>query len=190
VTSPNLEIRQTSLPGVCLVVRKLFRDNRGFFVESFNERAFAAAGLPIHFVQENHSRSNKGVLRGLHYQLEHPQGKLVLVVRGKIFDVVADIRRGSPTFGRWVGNVLDDAELTALWIPPGFAHGFCALSESVDVTYKCTDFYAPNDEHGVKWDDSFLKIKWPMSDPILSEKDRAYPPLSEARNDLPDYVPS
>ncbi len=190
MTSPSLEIRETDLPGVFLVVPKIFRDDRGFFLESFNESSFAEAGLPIHFVQDNHSRSNIGVLRGLHYQLEHPQGKLVRVVRGKIFDVAADIRRGSPTFGRWVGNVLDDAEASALWIPPGFAHGFCALSESVDVTYKCTAFYAPNDERGVRWDDSLLKIKWPISAPILSEKDRAYPPLSEARKDLPDYVPS
>jgi len=175
---------------VCLVVPRVFRADRGFFLEFFHEDAFARAGLPISFVQENHSRSSKGVLRGLHYQVQHPQGKLVRVVHGKIFDVVADIRKGSPTFGRWVGSVLDDAELAALWIPPGFAHGFLALSESVDVTYKCTDFYAPNYERGVRWDDSLLKIKWPISDPILSEKDRAYPPLSEASNDLPDYVPS
>ncbi len=186
MTSAALEICQTELPGVLIVTPKVFRDDRGFFLESFNEASFRDAGLPVRFLQDNHSRSAKGVLRGLHYQLRHPQGKLVRVVRGKIFDVVADIRRGSPTFGRWVGVTLDDRELSALWIPPGFAHGFCALSDDVDVTYKCTDFYTPNDERGVLWNDPLLGIRWPVENPILNAKDRSYPPLRKDSTDLPE----
>jgi dTDP-4-dehydrorhamnose 3,5-epimerase len=164
----------------------VFRDDRGFFLESFNEAAFAAAGLPTRFVQDNHSRSKKGVLRGLHYQLRHPQGKLVRVVRGKIFDVAVDIRRESTTFGKWVGVTLDDREMGALWIPPGFAHGFCALSDDVDVTYKCTDFYSPADERGVLWNDRLLKIDWPIRSPIVNSKDQSYPPLRSDSMDLPE----
>lgn len=186
MTSPPLEIRETELPGVLLVTPKVFRDDRGFFLESFNEASFRDAGLPVRFLQDNHSRSARGVLRGLHYQLRHPQGKLVRVVRGKIFDVAADIRRGSPTFGRWIGVTLDDRELSALWIPPGFAHGFCALSDDVDVTYKCTDFYTPNDERGVLWNDPLLGIRWPVENPILNAKDRSYPPLRKDSTDLPE----
>jgi dTDP-4-dehydrorhamnose 3,5-epimerase len=164
----------------------VFRDDRGFFLESFNEAAFAAAGLPTRFVQDNHSRSKKGVLRGLHYQLRHPQGKLVRVVRGKIFDVAVDIRRESTTFGKWVGVTLDDRQMSALWIPPGFAHGFCALSDGVDVTYKCTDFYSPADERGVLWNDPLLKIDWPIRSPIVNSKDQSYPPLQSDSMDLPE----
>jgi len=186
VASSPIEIRKTALPGVCIVVPRVFRDQRGFFLESFNEMAFRTAGLPEHFVQDNHSRSAKGVLRGLHYQLDSPQGKLVRVVRGKIFDVAADIRRGSPTFGKWVGVTLDDSELSALWIPSGFAHGFCALSDNVDVTYKCTEFYAPADERGIIWNDPTLAIAWPVSKPIVNAKDLKYPKLAESE-DLPAY---
>jgi dTDP-4-dehydrorhamnose 3,5-epimerase len=177
VTSAELKVRETALTGVLIVTPKVFRDDRGFFVESFNEAAFSAAGLPTRFVQDNHSRSRKGVLRGLHYQLRHPQGKLVRVVRGRIFDVAADIRRESPTFGKWVGVTLDDREMSALWIPPGFAHGFCALTDEVDVTYKCTEFYTPSDERGVLWNEPLLGIKWPVKNPIVSAKDLGYPPL-------------
>lgn len=185
MTSADLEIRETDLPGVLLITPRVFRDDRGFFLESFNEARFADAGLEARFVQDNHSRSAKGVLRGMHYQLRHPQGKLVRVVRGKIFDVAADIRRGSPTFGKWVGVTLDDSEMSALWIPPGFAHGFCALSEGVDVTYKCTDFYAPSDERGVLWNDPLLGINWPVETPIVAAKDQSYPLLSLENPDLP-----
>jgi dTDP-4-dehydrorhamnose 3,5-epimerase len=190
VTTSRLEVRKTELPGVLLIKASVFRDERGFFLESYNEVAFADVAVDAHFVQDNHSRSAKGVLRGLHYQLHHPQGKLVRVVRGKIFDVAADIRRGSPTFGKWVGVTLDDRELNAVWIPPGFAHGFCALSDDTDVTYKCTDFYAPGDEGGVLWNDPLLGIEWPMKDPITNAKDRSYAPLTRDRPDLPSYTPS
>ena len=175
------------MPGVLLITPAVFRDDRGFFLESFNEATFADAGLDARFVQDNHSRSAKGVLRGLHYQLRHPQGKLVRVVRGKIFDVAADIRRGSPTFGKWVGVTLDDSEMSALWIPAGFAHGFCALSEGVDVVYKCTDFYAPSDERGVLWNDPMLGIRWPVEKPIVNAKDQSYPPLREDSPDIPAF---
>jgi len=185
VTSSALEIRETQLPGVLLLTPKVFRDERGFFLESYNEAAFADAGLDARFVQDNHSRSAKGVLRGLHYQLRHPQGKLVRVVRGKIFDVAVDIRRGSPTFGKWAAVMLDDSEMSALWIPPGFAHGFLALSDEVDVTYKCTDFYTPSDERGVLWNDPLLGISWPVKNPIVNAKDLSYPPLRKDSPDLP-----
>jgi len=187
MAASRLEIRETELPGVLLVTPSVFRDERGFFLEWFNEAAFADAGLDAHFVQDNHSRSAKAVLRGLHYQLRHPQGKLVRAVRGKMFDVVADIRRGSPTFGKWVGVTLDDNEMTALWIPPGFAHGFCALSDEVDVTYKCTDFYSPSDERGVLWNDPLLGIRWPVDNPIVKAKDLSYPPLRKDSPDLPVF---
>lgn len=180
-----LEIRETDLPGVLLVTPRVFRDDRGFFLESFNEAAFRDAGLPTRFVQDNHSRSAKGVLRGLHYQLRSPQGKLVRVVRGRIFDVAADIRRGSATFGKWVGVTLDDSEMSGLWIPPGFAHGFCALSDNVDVTYKCTTLYAPDDERGVLWNDALLAIDWPVENPIVNARDQGYPSLRRDSPDLP-----
>lgn len=185
---PRVEVRKTDLAGVLLLTPAVFRDDRGFFLESFNEAAFAEIGIDAHFVQDNHSRSVKGVLRGLHYQLRHPQGKLVRVVRGAIFDVAADIRRGSPTFGKWFGVTLDDREMSCLWIPPGFAHGFCALSDSVDVAYKCTDFYAPGDERGVAWNDPLLGIDWPLKDPIVSAKDQKYLPLREDNPELPAFV--
>ena len=175
------------MPGVLLITPAVVRDARGFFLESFNEATFADAGLDARFVQDNHSRSGKGVLRGLHYQLRQPQGKLVRVVRGKIFDVAADIRRGSPTFGKWVGVTLDDSEMSALWIPAGFAHGFCALSDGVDVVYKCTDFYAPSDERGVLWNDPMLGIRWPVEKPIVNAKDQSYPPLREDSPDIPAF---
>ena len=166
----------------------MFADDRGFFLETYTEREFAAAGIAARFVQDNQSRSKRRVLRGLHYQLDHPQGKLVRVTRGKIFDVAADIRAGSPTFGKWVGVVLDDEKKQALWIPAGFAHGFCVLSDEADVVYKATDFYTPSSEKGIRWDDPMLGIQWPIKDPILSEKDRNYPLLSSTSRDLPKYA--
>ncbi|MDQ6769168.1 MAG: dTDP-4-dehydrorhamnose 3,5-epimerase [Gemmatimonadota bacterium] len=187
MTSSRLEIRETELLGVLIVTPQVFWDERGFFLESFNAATFAEAGIEARFVQDNHSRSSKGVLRGMHYQLRSPQGKLVRVVRGKIFDVAADIRRGSPTFGKWVGVTLDDNDMNALWIPPGFAHGFCALSDGVDVTYKCTEFYAPDDERGVLWNDPLLGIEWPVENPIVHAKDLGYPPLRKDSPDLPVF---
>jgi len=183
--SAALEVRPTELPEVLLITPRVFTDARGFVFEAFSERSFSAAGLAMRFVQDNHCRSPRGVVRGLHYQLASPQGKLVRAARGRIFDVAADVRRGSPTFGKWVGVELDDRSGQQLWIPKGFAHGFCALSDEADVVYKCTDFYAPSGERGVIWDDPTLAIDWPVSDPLLSEKDARLPRLAEAGQELP-----
>ena len=183
----TLRVDKCALPEVLLISPRVFGDDRGFFLETYSERDFAAAGITARFVQDNHSRSQRGVLRGLHYQLEQPKGKLVRVARGKIFDVAADIRSGSPSFGKWVGVVLDDEKNQALWIPPGFAHGFCVLSDFADVAYKATDFYSPSDERGIRWDDPLLGISWPVAEPVLSEKDLGYPLLSPESADLPKY---
>jgi dTDP-4-dehydrorhamnose 3,5-epimerase len=184
----SLQITKCTLPEVLLVTPRVFGDERGFLLETYSEREFAAAGITTRFVQDNQSRSRRGVLRGLHYQLEHPQGKLVRVTRGKIFDVAADIRRGSPTFGKWVGVVLDDEKKQALWIPPGFAHGFCVVSDEADVAYKATDFYTPSAEKGIRWNDPLLGIEWPIESPTLSDKDLKYAPLTSASPDLPKYA--
>jgi dTDP-4-dehydrorhamnose 3,5-epimerase len=183
-----LEVTPLAIPDVLLISPRVFSDARGFFLESYNANEFARAGIGARFVQDNHSRSVRGVLRGLHYQLEHPQGKLVRVVRGAIFDVAADIRIGSPTFGKWVGVTLDDDRKQSLWIPEGFAHGFCVLSEQADVSYKATDFYAPMAEKGVIWNDTMLNIDWPIENPSLSPKDIGYLSLSLTRGDLPKYL--
>lgn len=165
------EFHQTALPGVVLVEPKVFGDDRGFFMESFNAREFKDAGLPWEFVQDNHSRSAYGVLRGLHYQYPTWQGKLVRCIVGEVFDVAVDIRRDSPTFGQWVGVMLTEANRHQLYIPPGFAHGFCVTSEIADVVYKCTTLYTPQDDGGIAWDDPDIGIEWPVSAPTLSEKD-------------------
>lgn len=183
-----MEATPTSLQEVILVTPRIWRDARGFFLESFNRARLAAVGLPTEFVQDNHSRSHANVLRGLHYQLGKGQGKLVSVIRGKIFDVAVDIRRGSPTFGSWVSAILDDVKRECLWIPPGFAHGFCALADSVDVVYKCTEYYDPTMERGIPWNDPLLRINWPLARPLLSEKDANYRNLSPENKDLPDYL--
>lgn len=185
----RVNVTPTALPGVLVVEPQVFRDERGFFLEQFNDERFAAHDLPTAFRQDNHSRSSRGVLRGLHYQLRHPQGKLVTVVRGRILDVAADILHGSPTFGKWYGIELDADTPRALWVPPGFAHGFCTLSETADVVYKCTDVYHPHDECGVTWSDPAPAIEWPIADPIVSAKDAHYPPLDASRTDLPRYEP-
>lgn len=183
-----MKIVTTNLPGVVEIEPRVFRDDRGFFLESFNERRFRECRLPATFRQDNHSRSLKGVLRGLHYQLSRPQGKLVTVIRGSIFDVAADVRRKSPTFGQCHSVVLTDAEPRHLWIPPGFAHGFWVLSDVADVQYKCTELYDPEDERGVLWNDPLLGIEWPGSNPILSAKDGQHPLLSSERSDLPVFA--
>jgi dTDP-4-dehydrorhamnose 3,5-epimerase len=166
---------------------QIFRDDRGFFIETFSAPKLAGTGIPSEFVQDNHSRSSRGVLRGLHYQLEHPQGKLVHVTRGKIFDVAVDIRRGSPTFGKWFGAELDDEKLMSMWIPGGFAHGFCTLSDVADVTYKCTAAYDAADDRGIAWNDPTIGIDWPIEQPLVSAKDASYAQLSDKRTDLPKY---
>lgn len=172
-----------ALSDVLLLEPRVFSDERGFFFESFNERAFeASTGLTRHFVQDNHSRSLQGVLRGLHYQVVHPQGKLVRVGVGEIFDVAVDIRRGSPTFGKWVGVHLSAQNKRQLWIPEGYAHGFLTLSDSAEVLYRTTDYYAPELERCIRWDDPDLAIAWPASQaPIMSEKDRRGAWLQDAQ---------
>ena len=175
----------TRIPDVLLIEPKVFGDDRGFFFESFNRRAFhEATGLNVDFVQDNHSKSARNVLRGLHYQLAQPQGKLVRVVRGAVFDVAVDIRPESPTVGRWVGVELSEENHRQLWVPPGLAHGFLVLSECADFLYKTTDYYAPQHERSLRWDDARLSIAWPLdrlgdAGPILSEKDRQALSLDE-----------
>lgn len=164
----------TAIPDVMVIEPNVFGDARGFFFESFNQRVFnEATGLDVTFVQDNHSRSAKGVLRGLHYQLQQPQGKLVRVVRGSVFDVAVDVRRSSPTFGRWVGEQLTEENQRQLWVPAGFAHGFLVLSDSADFLYKTTEYYAPQHERAIVWNDADIGIDWPAGlVPILSGKDR------------------
>jgi len=164
---------ETDLPGVCIIEPAVFADPRGWLLESYNRRAFAAlTGYGGDFVQDNHSASGKNVLRGLHYQLRQPQGKLIRVVHGEAFDVAVDLRRSSPTFGRWVGVTLSARNRRMLWIPPGFAHGVLALSDACEMLYKMTDHWVPADERGIRWDDPTLAIAWPLSGaPVLSEKD-------------------
>lgn len=168
---------------------RIFRDNRGHFLELFQAERYVEHGVPEHFVQDNLSYSTKGVLRGLHYQLGRPQGKLVGVLQGLVFDVAVDIRTGSPTFGRYTGIVLSSENYRQVYIPEGFAHGFCVLSESATVLYKCTDFYVPEEERGIRWDDPFLNIPWPIPNPVLSEKDCLYPLLKDmAVDQLPRFT--
>jgi len=179
----SLSITRTAIPEVMIIEPKVFGDARGFFLESFNQKAFAeATGLDLQFVQDNHSRSAKGVLRGLHYQLRQPQGKLVRVVRGRVFDVAVDVRRQSATFGKWVGVELSEDNHRQFWVPPGFAHGFVVLSESADFLYKTTDYYAPQFEQTIAWNDPEIGIEWPQMDiaPLLSAKDQAGTSLSTA----------
>ena len=176
-----MQVQRLAIPDVLLLTPRVFEDERGFFYESFNQKVFdEAVGRPVTFVQDNHSKSAKGVLRGLHYQLPpKAQGKLVRVVRGAVFDVAVDIRRDSPTFGRWVGAELSEANRSQLWIPPGFAHGFLSLHESTEVLYKATDFYAVELERSLRWDDSSVGIQWPTSEVTLSAKDRRAGELHE-----------
>jgi dTDP-4-dehydrorhamnose 3,5-epimerase len=182
-----VKVIPTDLPGVLVIEPTVHGDRRGFFLETYHQQRYAEAGLPERFVQDNHSRSVPGTLRGLHYQLNHPQGKLVHCVRGGIYDVAVDIRRGSPTFGKWVGVELSEENQRQLYVPPGFAHGFCVPSEVSDVEYKCTGFYDPPDERGVLWSDAAIGIVWPVREPVLSARDAAFPPLSAEREDLPRY---
>ena len=182
-----MKVHRTVLPGVLVVEPRVFRDERGFFLETFNSDRFASNGLPELFRQDNHSQSRRDVLRGLHYQLRRPQGKLVGVVRGTVFDVAVDIRRGSATFGQWYGAVLREDEPRYLWIPPGFAHGFCTLSDVADVVYKCTDVYVPEDDRGILWSDPSIGIEWPVANPLLSDKDRRLPRLDDPSAELPVF---
>ncbi len=177
-----MNVIRTDLPGVLVLEPKLHGDTRGFFLESYNAKVFReATGADWAFVQDNHSRSQRGVLRGLHYQLQHTQGKLVRVARGAIYDVAVDIRKSSPTFGRWVGVELTEDNQRQIWVPPQFAHGFVVRSESADVLYKTTDYYAPEHERSILWNDPALGIDWGLEgEPILSAKDRSGVPLRDA----------
>ncbi len=178
-----MNIIQTEIPEVLIIEPKVFADPRGFFLESFNRRTFAEkTGLDCDFVQDNHSRSSKNILRGLHYQIQQPQGKLVRVVVGEIFDVAIDIRKNSPTFGKWVGYYLSAENHRQLWIPPGFAHGFLAVSEVAEVLYKTTEYYAPQHDRCILWSDPDIGINWPLNSqtPILSAKDQAGIPFKNA----------
>ncbi|MCB2069353.1 MAG: dTDP-4-dehydrorhamnose 3,5-epimerase [Ottowia sp.] len=177
-----MQVTATDLPEVMIIEPKVFGDARGFFLESFNAKAFAeATGVDLPFVQDNHSRSAQGVLRGLHYQIKQAQGKLVRVVRGSVFDVAVDVRRSSPNFGRWVGVELSEDNNRQLWVPPGFAHGFLVLSASADFLYKTTDYYAPEHERSVLWNDPAIGIEWPLpGEPLLSGKDKVGALLKDA----------
>jgi len=180
-----VEIISTEIPEVFLVKPNVFEDRRGYFLESYNERALSSIGFNQHFVQDNHSHSRKGVLRGLHHQIKHPQGKLVRAIYGEIFDVAVDLRRDSAFFGKWLGRRLSSDNKLMMWIPPGFAHGFVVLSESADVLYKTTDYYAPEFERTILWNDPDLAISWPLTgNPVISEKDMRGTRLKDAELDL------
>jgi dTDP-4-dehydrorhamnose 3,5-epimerase len=178
-----VDFEPTALPDVVLIRPQVFGDARGYFLESWAARRFAEGGIDARFVQDNHSHSARHILRGLHYQIEQPQGKLVRVVTGTVYDVAVDIRRASPTFGRWVGEVLSEENHHMLWVPPGFAHGYFVLSDAADFLYKVTDSWAPQHERAIRWDDPDIGVKWPLPagvEPVLSQKDRAAPCLRDA----------
>lgn len=174
-----MQVTPTNLPGVLLIKPRVFTDQRGFFLETFQQQRYQQAGIEPDFVQDNHSRSARGTLRGLHFQQQNPQGKLVSVTSGRIFDVVADINPQSPTFARHFAVELNDSNHLQLWIPPGYAHGFCVLSDTADFHYKCTAYYDPADEAGIIWNDPRLDIDWPVEQPLLSGKDQQLPTLSQ-----------
>ena len=185
-----MNITTTSLEGVLIIEPRVFKDSRGFFMETYNENRYTGAGVDIAFVQDNLSHSVRGTVRGLHFQIRRPQDKLIQVITGEIFDVAVDIRPGSETFGQWEGVYLSDQNNHQLFIPKGFAHGFCVLSEFALFAYKCSEFYAPDDEGGILWSDPDIGIDWPVENPIISEKDKYFPCLSDlSREELPkiDY---
>lgn len=181
-----MNVIPTDLPEVLIIEPKVFGDSRGFFLETYQAERYAQHGIPASFVQDNLSRSGKGTLRGLHFQEPRPQGKLVSVVRGAVIDVAVDIRRGSPNFGRHVAVELSEENHRQLWVPPGFAHGFCVISESADFSYKCTDYYQPQFDAGIAWNDPDLGINWPVTSPTISDKDAKLPRLKDAPR-LPDW---
>jgi len=183
-----MEIVETTLPGVLLIKPRVFGDQRGFFLETFRDSLFKDAGVTETFVQDNHSRSSRGVLRGLHFQLTQPQGKLVRAATGAVFDVAVDVREGSPHFGQWFGAELNDENMHMMYVPPGFAHGFVVLSDIADFIYKCTDYYHPQSEQSVLWNDPGIGIQWPITDVSLSDKDSSALPLNAMPSEkLPEY---
>lgn len=182
-----MKVTETALPGVLVVEPDVHRDARGFFVETYHAGKLDPFGIRSRPAQVNQSRSAQRTLRGLHWQWRRPQAKLVRALRGEIFDVAVDVRRGSPTFGRWIGVVLSDENFRQTYVPEGFAHGFCVLSEWADVEYLCSDLYDPSGEAGLRWDDPAVGIVWPVADPLLSDRDRRHPGLDPSRSDLPVY---
>jgi dTDP-4-dehydrorhamnose 3,5-epimerase len=175
-----VQVSKTDIEGVLIISPQVFGDDRGYFMETYNAAEFKAKGIPYDFVQDNQSKSCKGVLRGLHYQIQHPQAKLVRVLEGEVFDVAVDLRRGSPTYGKWVGVTLSGENKKMFMIPRGFAHGFVVLSDTAVFAYKCDDFYHPNDEGGIMWNDPTINIQWPFDgEPLLSAKDKAHPAFAE-----------
>jgi dTDP-4-dehydrorhamnose 3,5-epimerase len=181
-----MKIISTPIPDVIVFEPQMFSDSRGHFLETYQEQKYRDAGIPKPFVQDNQSFSIAKVLRGLHFQLHHPQGKLVRVTRGEVFDVAVDLRRKSATFGQWHGEILSAENHRQMYIPENFAHGFCVLSDSAEFLYKCTDFYHPGDEVGLIWNDAKISVQWPIQDPLLSEKDAKLPTLAEVMDVLPD----
>ena len=178
-----MKIEKLSIPEILVITPKVFNDARGFFMEIWNKKVFQQCGLDFDFVQDNHSKSSRGTLRGIHYQIENSQGKLVRVTQGRVFDVAVDLRKSSPTFGKWVGYVLSDENKQLLWIPPKFGHGFYVLSETAEFQYKCTDFYNPKVERSIAWNDKTINIEWPILEgtkPLLSPKDENVKPFKEA----------
>ncbi|MBI3402775.1 MAG: dTDP-4-dehydrorhamnose 3,5-epimerase [Acidobacteria bacterium] len=182
-----MRVVPTDLPGVIVIEPVVHRDGRGFFLETYHADRYREHGIAGPFVQDNHSRSTAGTLRGLHLQLKRPQGKLIRVIEGEIFDVAVDVRRGSPSFGRWVGVTLTADGFKQMYVPPGFAHGFCVVSEVAQVEYKCTDLYDPASEIGVAWNDPAIGITWPVREPLLSARDSRHPALSELSSVLPAF---
>lgn len=185
-----MRVNRITIPGVIIIEPDVYRDPRGVFLETYHQGRYAEAGIPGPFVQDNYSWSIRGTLRGLHYQEPHAQGKLVMVMEGAVYDVVVDIRKGSPTFGKWHGVELSADNRKQMYIPPGCAHGFCVTSDHAAFLYKCTDFYSPKNERGVLWNDPALGISWPITTPLLSAKDQAYRPLAQLDAELPRYQPA
>jgi dTDP-4-dehydrorhamnose 3,5-epimerase len=175
------------IPGVVVIEPDVHRDPRGFFLETYHAEKYQAGGVPGVFVQDNQSRSTGGTIRGLHLQLRHPQGKLIRVIEGEIFDVAVDVRRGSPDFGKWVGVTLSAENFKQCYIPPGFAHGFAVVSDVAQVEYKCTDLYDPGGELGIAWDDPEIRVAWPIDKPVLSDRDKRHPSLSAVIGRLPSF---
>ena len=183
-----MKVLPTKLAGVYIIEPQVFSDARGFFMETYHQKRYTESGIHCNFVQDNLSRSVRGTLRGLHYQLQQAQAKLIQVIKGVVFDVVVDIRCGSPSFGQWAGVNLSEENKRQLFVPQGFAHGFCVLSEAAEVVYKCTDFYAPEDEGGILWSDPDIAIDWPVAEPLISAKDSRLPHLADVPpEELPSY---
>ena len=185
-----MKFSETAVAGVIVIEPDVHRDARGFFLETFHSGKYGTAGIPAQFVQDNHSASVANTLRGLHMQIQRPQGKLVRAVEGEIWDVAVDVRRGSPSYGRWFGELLSSTNFKQLYVPPGCAHGFCVLSPTAQVEYKCTELYDPADELGIAWDDPVLAITWPVREPLLSERDKRHRRFQELEGRFPFYEPN